>query len=178
VRDDRQLKKLLSRHLHLLPFKPSLGFPCLLHPSLISLSLSPLLMLSSCGLRLHWLLQRRRRHRPRNRRRTRRTSGQNVADDVALDPVLLVSGMGGSILNAKKKSNSKFELRVWVRIFLANLEFRKYIWSIYNPDTGVHSLISYIFRFHWVWIASLHVFRFGLVCDYACQLNSELPEWF
>ncbi|XP_058756123.1 phospholipase A(1) LCAT3-like isoform X2 [Vicia villosa] len=51
------------------------------------------------------------------------------------DPVLLISGMGGSILQSKPK---KFGLttRVWVRIFLADLEFRKKIWSIYNPETG------------------------------------------
>ncbi|MCI02692.1 phospholipase A(1) LCAT3-like, partial [Trifolium medium] len=51
------------------------------------------------------------------------------------DPVLLVSGMGGSILHSKPK---KFGLttRVWVRIFLADLEFRKKIWSLYNPQTG------------------------------------------
>lgn len=101
------------------------------------------MLISSCGLRLHWLLQRRHRHRRRNRR----SSGEKVADDVALDPVLLVSGMGGSILNAKRKSNGKIELRVWVRIFLANLEFRKYIWSMYNPNTGVYLLISSLFRF-------------------------------
>jgi phospholipase A1 len=90
-------------------------------------------MLSTCALRLHWLL---------HRRRTPRSTREKVADGVALDPVLLVSGMGGSILNAKKKSNRDFELRVWVRIFLANLEFKKYIWSMYNPDTGVHLLLS------------------------------------
>ncbi|KAJ4779685.1 Lecithin-cholesterol acyltransferase-like 1 [Rhynchospora pubera] len=94
-------------------------------------------MLSHCGLRLRCLLRRSRRHRHRHSRRTRKTDGGKAAADAALlDPVLLVSGMGGSILNAKKKSNSKFQLRVWVRIFLANLEFKKYLWSIYNSDTG------------------------------------------
>lgn len=51
------------------------------------------------------------------------------------DPVLLVSGMGGSILHSKKK-NSKSEIRVWVRLFLANLAFRQSLWSLYNPKTG------------------------------------------
>ncbi|KAJ1443586.1 Lecithin:cholesterol/phospholipid:diacylglycerol acyltransferase [Sesbania bispinosa] len=51
------------------------------------------------------------------------------------DPVLLVSGMGGSILNSKPKKFG-FITRVWVRILLADLEFRKKIWSIYNPQTG------------------------------------------
>jgi hypothetical protein len=37
-----------------------------------------------------------------------------------LDPVLLVSGMGGSILHSKKKKFG-FETRVWVRMLLADL---------------------------------------------------------
>ncbi|KAL8517893.1 hypothetical protein ACS0TY_009272 [Phlomoides rotata] len=58
------------------------------------------------------------------------------SDDVAdRDPVLLVSGIAGSILNSKKKK-SGFETRVWVRIMLADLEFKKKLWSIYNPETG------------------------------------------
>lgn len=57
-------------------------------------------------------------------------------DDVAdRDPVLLVSGIAGSILNSKRKK-SGFETRVWVRILLADLEFKKKLWSIYNPETG------------------------------------------
>ncbi|KAB1203435.1 Phospholipase A(1) LCAT3 [Morella rubra] len=52
-----------------------------------------------------------------------------------LDPVLLVSGMGGSILHSKKKKFG-FETRVWVRILLADLEFKKKLWSVYNPTTG------------------------------------------
>ncbi|XP_024626360.1 phospholipase A(1) LCAT3 isoform X2 [Medicago truncatula] len=51
------------------------------------------------------------------------------------DPVLLVSGMGGSILHSKPKKFG-FTTRVWVRISLADLEFRKKIWSLYNPETG------------------------------------------
>ena len=50
--------------------------------------------------------------------------------------MLLVSGMGGSVLNARRRSNPKFDLRVWVRILLANLYFKKYLWSLYNADTG------------------------------------------
>jgi hypothetical protein len=41
--------------------------------------------------------------------------------------VLLVSGMGGSVLHARRRSNSKFDLRVWVRILFANLDFKKYL---------------------------------------------------
>ncbi|KAI4302071.1 hypothetical protein L6164_035288 [Bauhinia variegata] len=52
-----------------------------------------------------------------------------------LDPVLLVSGIGGSILHSKPKKFG-FQTRVWVRILLADLEFKKKLWSIYNPRTG------------------------------------------
>ncbi|XP_015875755.2 phospholipase A(1) LCAT3 [Ziziphus jujuba] len=51
------------------------------------------------------------------------------------DPVLLVSGIGGSIMHSKTKRFG-FEIRVWVRILLADLEFKKKVWSIYNPKTG------------------------------------------
>ncbi|XP_059628614.1 phospholipase A(1) LCAT3 [Cornus florida] len=61
-----------------------------------------------------------------------RSSGD---DDPDRDPVLLVSGIGGSILHSKKKKRG-FETRVWVRILLADLEFRKKIWSLYNRKTG------------------------------------------
>ncbi|XP_024990820.1 phospholipase A(1) LCAT3 isoform X2 [Cynara cardunculus var. scolymus] len=62
-----------------------------------------------------------------------RSSGDDVAD---LDPILLVSGVGGTILNSKPKSWFGLTTRVWVRILLADLEFRKRVWSLYNPDTG------------------------------------------
>ncbi|CAL5403995.1 unnamed protein product [Camellia sinensis] len=52
------------------------------------------------------------------------------------DPVLLVSGMGGCILNSRKKKKFALQTRVWVRIFLADLEFRKKAMSLYNPQTG------------------------------------------
>nr|GMD82077.1 phospholipase A(1) LCAT3 [Ipomoea batatas] len=58
-------------------------------------------------------------------------SSDSVADR---DPVLLVSGMGGSILNAR--SNSGSDTRVWVRIFLSEMLFKKKVWSLYNPETG------------------------------------------
>ncbi|KAL0324392.1 UNVERIFIED_CONTAM: Phospholipase A(1) LCAT3 [Sesamum calycinum] len=57
------------------------------------------------------------------------------ADIADRDPVLLVSGIGGSILNSKRKKFG-FQTRVWVRILLADLEFKKKIWCIYNPETG------------------------------------------
>ncbi|XP_074292376.1 phospholipase A(1) LCAT3-like [Silene latifolia] len=53
------------------------------------------------------------------------------------DPVLLVSGLGGSILHSKSKRKIfGFDTRVWVRFFLADLEFKRKLWSIYNPKTG------------------------------------------
>ncbi|XP_022973913.1 phospholipase A(1) LCAT3 [Cucurbita maxima] len=52
------------------------------------------------------------------------------------DPVLLVSGIGGSIIHAKNKKLFGLQTRVWVRIFLSDLVFRENLISIYNPDTG------------------------------------------
>ncbi|XP_019182283.1 PREDICTED: phospholipase A(1) LCAT3-like [Ipomoea nil] len=61
--------------------------------------------------------------------------GQVSSDSAAdRDPVLLVSGMGGSILNAR--SNSGSDTRVWVRIFLSEMLFKTKVWSRYNPETG------------------------------------------
>lgn len=55
------------------------------------------------------------------------------------NPVLLVSGMGGSILHSKKKEGKRlgFDSRVWVRILLADLEFKNKLWSLFNPSTGM-----------------------------------------
>ncbi|OMO64354.1 Lecithin:cholesterol/phospholipid:diacylglycerol acyltransferase [Corchorus olitorius] len=55
--------------------------------------------------------------------------------EVDRDPVLLVSGIGGSILHSKKKK-SKIETRVWVRIMFSDVAFKKNIWSLYNHETG------------------------------------------
>ncbi|KAM0041303.1 putative phospholipase A(1) [Helianthus debilis subsp. tardiflorus] len=70
--------------------------------------------------------------------------GNQSSDD--LDPVLLVTGVGGSILNSKPKSWFGVTTRVWVRILLADLEFRKKVWSLYNPDTG-----SFVFSLKHLW---------------------------
>ncbi|KAM7494422.1 hypothetical protein LguiB_029031 [Lonicera macranthoides] len=67
------------------------------------------------------------------RGRSSDTAEGDVADR---DPVVLVSGVAGSILNSKPKNKLGFETRVWVRLLLADFEFRKKLWSIYNPQTG------------------------------------------
>ncbi|KAK8934715.1 Phospholipase A(1) LCAT3 [Platanthera zijinensis] len=66
---------------------------------------------------------------------SRRDSPRHGSDDTQKDPVLLVSGIGGSILNAKHKKNGSL-LRVWVRILFSNYEFKKCLWSTYNPKSG------------------------------------------
>ncbi|XP_009383344.2 phospholipase A(1) LCAT3 isoform X1 [Musa acuminata AAA Group] len=82
-------------------------------------------MFGDCGLRFPFL----RRCIGGCRRRA-------AADlDPDLDPVVLVTGVGGSILNARNRKSGSI-IRVWVRILLANFEFKKYLWSLYNPDTG------------------------------------------
>ncbi|XP_024360541.1 lecithin-cholesterol acyltransferase-like 4 [Physcomitrium patens] len=55
------------------------------------------------------------------------------------NPVLLVPGIGGSILNAVDQNGRKE--RVWVRLFEADYEFRSKLFSFYDPVTGkTHSL--------------------------------------
>ncbi|XP_073112117.1 phospholipase A(1) LCAT3 isoform X3 [Elaeis guineensis] len=76
-------------------------------------------MFGECGLRLPCLGRGRRR----------------AAAGKELEPVLLVSGIGGSVLNARNKKTGR-KICVWVRILLANLEFKKYVWSMYNTETG------------------------------------------
>ncbi|KAL3699381.1 hypothetical protein R1sor_017403 [Riccia sorocarpa] len=51
-----------------------------------------------------------------------------------LNPVLLVPGIGGSMLNAVDAKGKKE--RIWVRLFAADHEFRAKLWSFYNPETG------------------------------------------
>ncbi|KAG0564382.1 hypothetical protein M758_8G102500 [Ceratodon purpureus] len=59
--------------------------------------------------------------------------------DSNMNPVLLVPGIGGSILNAVDKKGHKE--RVWVRLFEADHEFRSKLFSYYDPVTGkTHSL--------------------------------------
>jgi hypothetical protein len=51
-----------------------------------------------------------------------------------MNPVLLVPGIGGSILNAVDQRGHKE--RVWVRLFEADHEFRSKLFSAYDPVTG------------------------------------------
>ncbi|GJP31658.1 hypothetical protein CLOM_g14718 [Closterium sp. NIES-68] len=51
------------------------------------------------------------------------------------NPVLLIPGIGGSILNAISNDGKKKE-RIWVRLYNADQEFRTKLWSKYNPETG------------------------------------------
>ncbi|XP_022723593.1 lecithin-cholesterol acyltransferase-like 4 isoform X2 [Durio zibethinus] len=55
--------------------------------------------------------------------------------DPNLDPVLLVPGIAGSILNAVDSQNGQEE-RVWVRILGADYKFRTKLWSRFDPSTG------------------------------------------
>ncbi|KAL3631605.1 Lecithin-cholesterol acyltransferase-like 4 [Castilleja foliolosa] len=55
--------------------------------------------------------------------------------DPTLDPVLLVPGIAGSILNAVDEKTGKTE-RIWVRILGADHEFREKLWSRFDPATG------------------------------------------
>ncbi|XP_027088794.1 lecithin-cholesterol acyltransferase-like 4 [Coffea arabica] len=55
--------------------------------------------------------------------------------DPTLDPVLLVPGIAGSILNAVDEKTGNEE-RIWVRILGADHEFRTKLWSLFDPSTG------------------------------------------
>jgi hypothetical protein len=52
-----------------------------------------------------------------------------------LDPVLLVPGVGGSILNAVNETDGSQE-RVWVRFLSAEYKLKTKLWSRYDPSTG------------------------------------------
>ncbi|KAG8385120.1 hypothetical protein BUALT_Bualt03G0008500 [Buddleja alternifolia] len=64
-----------------------------------------------------------------------KTSEEQSYVDPTLDPVLLVPGIAGSILNAVDDKTGKKE-RVWVRILGADHEFRNKLWSRFDPATG------------------------------------------
>ncbi|CAH9107182.1 unnamed protein product [Cuscuta europaea] len=55
--------------------------------------------------------------------------------DPTLDPVVLVPGIAGSILNAVNHKTGRSE-RIWVRILGADHEFRDKLWSRFDSSTG------------------------------------------
>lgn len=61
------------------------------------------------------------------------SSGDDVAD---FDLILLVSGVGGTILNSKPKSWMGVTTRVWVRIILADLEFQMRLYCRRDGSKG------------------------------------------
>ncbi|KAF9587430.1 hypothetical protein IFM89_002611 [Coptis chinensis] len=60
--------------------------------------------------------------------------GEELYVDPNLDPVLLVPGIAGSILNAVDDDGK--EERIWVRVLGADHEFRTKLWSKFDPSTG------------------------------------------
>ena len=54
--------------------------------------------------------------------------------DPDLDPVLLVPGVAGTVLNAVDEKGK--EERVWVRILGADYKFRTKLWSRFDSSTG------------------------------------------
>lgn len=89
-------------------------------------------------------------------------------DDVASvpNPVLLVPGIGGSILTAVDHKGHKE--RVWVRLFEADHEFRFKLFSSYDPVTGkTHSLNKDI-------TIEVPEERFGL---YSCDILDPDVAW-
>ncbi|KAL2473927.1 Lecithin-cholesterol acyltransferase-like 4 [Forsythia ovata] len=64
-----------------------------------------------------------------------KNSHEQAYVDPTLDPVLLVPGIAGSILNSVDEKTGKEE-RVWVRILGADHEFCTKLWSRFDPTTG------------------------------------------
>jgi hypothetical protein len=88
------------------------------------------------GVALRLWLRVLRRHLHRGGRRGRRPGGRGEdGDEGGQEMVLLVLEMCDSVLHARHWSDLKFGLLVWVRILFASLDFRKYLWSLYNTDT-------------------------------------------
>lgn len=70
------------------------------------------------------------------RRRDRVASDEGLCASATSDlhPVLLIPGIGGSILNAVSTKGASE--RIWVRLYLADKEFKAKLWSKYNSETG------------------------------------------
>lgn len=80
--------------------------------------------------------------------------GESKEVNPCLNPLLLVSGIGGTMLNATNKTTN-FDTRVWVRLFLANYDFKKYAFSFYHADTGELLKIEHDFLFQINYISKL-----------------------
>ncbi|KAE9597317.1 putative phospholipase A(1) [Lupinus albus] len=65
----------------------------------------------------------------------RNTKEQKPYVNPDLNPVLLVPGIGGSMLNAVDDQNGTEE-RVWVRFLSAEYKLKTKLWSRYDPSTG------------------------------------------
>ncbi|XP_019423651.1 PREDICTED: lecithin-cholesterol acyltransferase-like 4 [Lupinus angustifolius] len=65
----------------------------------------------------------------------RKTKEQQPYVNHDLNPVLLVPGIGGSMLNAVDDQNGTEE-RVWVRFLSAEYKLKTKLWSRYDPSTG------------------------------------------
>lgn len=61
-----------------------------------------------------------------------------------LDPVLLVPGVGGSMLNAVDDRDGSEE-RVWVRFLSAEYKLKSKLWSRYDPSTGKPIFLTFLF---------------------------------
>lgn len=91
---------------------------------------------------------------------SKRSQEQSFVDPT-LDPVLLVPGIAGSILNAVDAKTGKTE-RVWVRIVGADHEFRDKLWSYFDPATGHIPQLPQIscFRVPQIFLIFVYVFVF------------------
>lgn len=94
---------------------------------------------------------------------SKRSQEQSFVDPT-LDPVLLVPGIAGSILNAVDAKTGKTE-RVWVRIVGADHEFRDKLWSYFDPATGHIPQLPQIscFRVPQIFLIFVYVFVFWSV---------------
>ncbi|KAK7256329.1 hypothetical protein RIF29_29771 [Crotalaria pallida] len=77
----------------------------------------------------------------------RKTQEEQPYVNPNLDPVLLVPGIGGSMLNAVDDRNGTEE-RVWVRFLSAEYTLKTKLWSRYDPSTGKPSFFSLFVEIH------------------------------
>ncbi|CAA3017109.1 lecithin-cholesterol acyltransferase-like 4 [Olea europaea subsp. europaea] len=110
-----------------------------------------------------------------------KNSQEQAYVDPTLDPVLLVPGIAGSILNAVDEKTGKEE-RVWVRILGADHEFCTKLWSIFDPTTGqfsdfsVYHVIYTVYFFVLVLVTSWKVIG-GDCVHYFHDMIVEMLKW-